>query len=208
MFNLPQKTLYGKPVYKKKFYENAPATKGRTLEGLFKTIAAIRWEHKIAPSTMNIAKGKNSPEIEIFTVKLNSLEPITDALRLMDKAIKNYNIVFVLLYGEKLQAWASANKTDFFCTKWLDASELQLNVIGSDTDQVYENFVRQIAGSELSYKPGETLASSVARSKVCKKLRQQIAALQKKIINEPQLNKQVELDSEMQKLQYELNIRG
>ena len=81
---------------------------------------------------------------------------------------------------------------------------MPLKADGLTTDQVYENFVRQIAGDALSVRPGETLKESVARDASRKELQKQITALQEKVRKEKQLNKQVELNAELKRLKKEL----
>ena len=74
---------------------------------------------------------------------------------------------------------------------------------GLNTDQVYENFVRQIAGETLSG-TGKTLKESVERDERRKELQKQITALQVKVRREKQLNKQVQLNGQLKNLKKEL----
>ena len=86
----------------------------------------------------------------------------------------------------------------------MDESTLPLKLDGLNTDRVYENFVRQIAGETLTSGVGETLKESVERDKRRQELQKQIAALQVKVRRERQLNKQVRLNTELKKLRKEL----
>ncbi len=74
---------------------------------------------------------------------------------------------------------------------------------GLTTDQVYENFVRQIAGDALSG-TNRTLKESVERDTHRKELQKQITVLQVKVRREKQLNKQVQLNTELKRLKKEL----
>lgn len=65
----------------------------------------------------------------------------------------------------------------------MEEAALPLKLDGLNTDQVYENFVRQIAGENLS-QMGETLKESVERDERRKELQKQIAALQVKVRRE------------------------
>ena len=91
----------------------------------------------------------------------------------------------------------------YYHTDWMEEAALPLKLDGLNTDQVYENFVRQIAGETLS-QTGETLKESVERDKRRQELQKQIAALQVKVRRERQLNKQVQLNAELKKLKKEL----
>jgi len=85
----------------------------------------------------------------------------------------------------------------------MEEAALPLQLDGLNTDKVYENFVRQIAGKTLS-QTGETLKESVERDKRRQELQKQIAALQVKVRRERQLNKQVQLNEELKRLKKEL----
>lgn len=81
-------------------------------------------------------------------------------------------------------------------------NELPLKAEGLSLDAVYENFVRQLAGTELEQTEGaqETLPEAVQRSEQKAKLQKQIGSLQAKIRKEKQLNKQVEMNAELKNL--------
>lgn len=86
----------------------------------------------------------------------------------------------------------------------MEEAALPLKLDGLNTDKVYENFVRQIAGETLTSDVGETLQESVERDKRRQELQKQIAALQVKVRRERQLNKQVFLNTELKQLKKEL----
>lgn len=91
----------------------------------------------------------------------------------------------------------------YYHTDWMEESALPFKLDGLNTDKVYENFVRQIAGETLSG-ADETLKESVERDKRRQELQKQIAALQVKVRREKQLNKQVQLNAELKRLKKEL----
>ena len=151
----------------------------------------------------------------MFEVRLSS--PVLDdsLLRQIDKEIP-YHILFLLEYKGKYQAWigykeaaASGNKAfkvnGYYHTEWLAEEELPLKLEGLNVDAVYENFVRQIAGDKLKTEAaGESLKESVARDEQKQALQKQIETLQAKIRKEKQLNKQMQMNSELKKLKKEL----
>lgn len=82
--------------------------------------------------------------------------------------------------------------------------ELPLKLEGLNVDDVYENFVRQIAGDQLkSESAGESLKESVIRDERKQLLEKQIDTLKKKIRKEKQLNKQMQMNNELKKLKKE-----
>ena len=87
----------------------------------------------------------------------------------------------------------------FYDTEGVSADALSLKLDGLNHNDVYENVVHQITGGRLS--TSETLAEAVNRDKYIQKLERDIVALQNKIQNEKQFNKQVELNGELKRLE-------
>ena len=83
---------------------------------------------------------------------------------------------------------------------------MQLRIKGLSTDAVYENFVRQIAGTKLQTQTGDTLQATVERTKQRAELEKKIAALEAKIRKEKQLNRQMELNVEVKRLRKEIEL--
>lgn len=214
MIGLPKTTEFNKRIPKQKFYENLEISP--TLKKIFvEQVKVIYWRNKIAASTTNLAAGNDVTELEVFEVRLTS--PVLDdsLLRQIDKEIP-YHILFLLEYQNKYQAWigykeaaASGNKAfkvnGYYHTEWLNEDELPLKLEGLNVDAVYENFVRQIAGDKLKTEnTGESLKESVARDEQKQALQKQMATLQAKIRKEKQLNKQMQMNTELKKLKKEL----
>lgn len=212
MLGLPKSTEFNRRIPKHKFYENlavSPALKRIFVE----QIKVIWWRNKIAATTMNLADGETVTEIEIFEVCQSAPQLDEAVLRQIDKEIP-YHILFLLEYEGKYQAWTAYKEVAgsgtnafkvgaYYHTDWMDEAALSLKLDGLNTDQVYENFVRQIAGGVLSGM-GETLKESVERDKRRQELQKQIATLEKKIRRERQFNKQVELNGQVKRLAKEL----
>ena len=213
MLGLPKSTEFNKRIPKQKFYENLSVTPA--LKRVFiDQIKVIYWRNKVAATTMNLAAGDIVTEVEVFEVKLATPQLDISVLRQIDKEIP-YHIVFLLEYDGKYQAWtaykeaaASGNNAfkvgTYYHTEWLPESELPLKVDGLSIDKVYENFVRQIAGDALQGESAESLKESVERDARRQELQKQITALQAKVRKEKQLNKQVQLNTELKKLKKDL----
>ena len=214
MLGLPKSTEFNRRIPKQKFYENlavSPALKRVFVE----QIKVIWWRNKIAAATTNLAAGDAVTEIEVFEVCLSAPQLDEAVLRQIDKEIP-YHILFLLEYEGKYQARTAYKETvgseanafkvgTYYHTGWMEESALPLKLDGLNTDQVYENFVRQIAGEVLS-QTGETLKESVERDARRQELRKQIAALQVKVQREKQLNKQVQLNAELKRLKKDLEV--
>ena len=214
MLGLPKSTEFNKRIPKQKFYENL--TVSPTLKRSFvDQIRIIYWAHKIAPSTLNLAEGKNVTEIEVFHIRLNQETLDENVLKQIDREIP-YHILFVLEYDGKYKAVigykeaAGSGKASFkvdryYQTEWLPETDLPVHLDGLNIDAVYENFVRQIAGEVLQAATSqESLKESVARDDCRDALQKQINKLQTKIRKEKQLNRQMEMNAELKKLRREL----
>lgn len=216
MIDLPKSTIVNRKIPKQKCYENlmvSPALKRVFVE----QIKSITWTNKIAASTTNLLEGKTVSEVEIFELQLTRPTLDVSVLRQIDKEIP-YHIVFLLSFNDKYQLWIAykeaalsgknAFKVDmYYHTEWLPEKELPLVIEGLSIDQIYENFVRQISGDALKTTTGgesESLKESVERDKQIQLLQKQIDVLQMKICREKQLNRQMELNSELKRLKREL----
>ena len=214
MLGLPKSTEFNKRIPKQKFYDNL--TVSPTLKRSFvDQIRIVYWANKIAPSTLNLAEGKNVTEIEVFHIRLNQETLDENVLKQIDREIP-YHILFILEqdgrykavigYKEAAGSGKAAFKVDrYYQTEWMPEEELPVHLDGLNIDAVYENFVRQIAGDVLqAATPQESLKESVARDDRRDALQKQINKLQAKIRKEKQLNRQMEMNAELKKLRREL----
>lgn len=216
MLGLPKTTEFNKRIPKQKFYENmdiSPALKKVFVE----QVKTIYWKNKIASTTTNLAAGNEVTELEVFEIRLHT-KILDDALlRQIDRQIP-YHILFLLEYQGNYQAWIGYKEAalsgtkafkvnDYYHTDWCDLEHLPLKMEGFNVDEVYENFVRQIAGDKLKTDTNdESLKEAVARNEKKQALEKQIATLQAKIRKEKQLNKQVQMNTELKRLRKELNL--
>lgn len=214
MLGLPKSTEFNKRIPKQKFYENIAVTP--TMKKAFvEQIRIIYWRNKIAVTTLNLAAGEQVTEIEVFEVRLSTPEVDESVLRQIDREIP-YHILFLLEYEGRYRAVigykeAAAGKIAFkvdryYYSDWLDADELPVHLDGLLLDTVYENFVRQIAGTALDSGESATLKESVENQKQREQLEKQITALEAKIRKEKQPKKKFELVSILKKLQEGLTV--
>ena len=218
MIGLPKSTEFNKRIPKQKFYENmeiSPVIKQIFVE----QIKMIYWRNKIAVSTTNLATGHDVTEIEVFEIRLNHSELDERVLRQIDREIP-YHILFLLEYEGKYQAWigykeitTSGNKRvkvgKYYHSDWRLEEELHLWLEGLNIDTIYENLVRQIAGDKLKkVTPDESLKESITKDEKKEQLEKQKSVLTVKIRKEKQLNKQIELNTEVKRLKKELERIG
>lgn len=210
----PQATEFNKRIPKQKFYENLDISPA--LHRMFvDQIKLVYWRNKLAASTLNIAAGEAVTEIEVFEVRLNEPQLDEAVLKQIDKEIP-YHILFILTCDGKAQAWigykeAAASGSNafkvgrYYHTDWIPEDELHLSIDGLNMDAVYESLVRQIAGDKLQTDSGESLKESVERDEKKQQLEKQIAALESKMRKEKQLNRCMEINTELKLLKKQLN---
>ena len=172
-------------------------------------INTIIWRNKIAAATANIEQGKTVTELEVFEIQLAGQELNPGVMQLIDKQIP-YHILFILTHEGKAQAWIGYKEaaqtgnnafkvTAYYHTEWMDVERLTLRMEGYSTDAVYESFIRQIGGEQIADQD-KPIAEAVALSERRKKLQREIAALQKKVANEKQFNRRIELNARLLEL--------
>lgn len=209
MLGFPKTTEYNKRIPKQKFYENLTLTP-QVKRGFVERIKLIYWRNKLAEDTVHIPKGEKVTEIEVFEIKLSGPALDEAVLRQIDKEIP-YHILFLLSFEGRVQAWigykeASAGVNSFkvsryYHTDWQDEAALSLRLEGLTLDAVYENLVRQIAGTSLKCGIGNeelSLGETIALNEKREKLQKEIARLEKLAWAEKQPKKKYEI---MQKIQ-------
>lgn len=215
MLGFPQTTEFNKRIPKQKFYENldvSPALKRVFVE----QIKLIHWRNKLAESTLNIAPGQAVTEIEVIEIKLTQPQLDEAVLRQIDKEIP-YHILFVLSYGNKVQAWtgykeaAETGKKAFkvnkyYHTEWMLEDELILDIEGLNMDAVWDNFIIQVGGVELEQ--GNDLAEQIELNDLKVKLTKDIEKLEKQARSEKQPNKKFQLAQQVKALKKQLAELG
>ncbi|MGM9632785.1 MAG: DUF4391 domain-containing protein [Eubacteriales bacterium] len=215
MLGFPQTTEFNKRIPKQKFYENidvSPALKRVFVE----QIKLIHWRNKLAESTLNIAPGQAVTEIEVIEIKLTQPQLDEAVLRQIDKEIP-YHILFVLSYGNKVQAWtgykeaAESGKKAFkvnkyYHTEWMLEDELILDIEGLNMDAVWDNFIIQVGGVELEQ--GNDLAEQIELDDRKVQLTKDIEKLEKQARSEKQPNKKFQLASQVKALKKQLAELG
>lgn len=199
MLGLPRSTQVNRRVAKEKLYQNASLTP-QTRAMIKDQIESVFWRNKLADSTMAISAGETAPEIQIFEIQLRQKELDKRVLPAIAKAIP-YKILFILVFGNKVQAWIEAAGT-FYNTDWQPPDGFALKFEGLNLDAVYENLARQISGGRLG--TDGDIEEAVDRDKQRQKLERDIAILEKKLLREKQFNKQVELNGELKRKRAEL----
>ena len=183
--NLPSSTKVNRFIPKEKFYTKTGVS-SQLRQRFTDEIEKIRWINKISPDTLNISSGEYG-ELQVFEITLKSSEISTSLLKHIDTFIP-YPILYVLKRSNAQKAVISFKeqgiknenqmKVDtYFETQWLEESELELK--GRSVDEIYKNFLFQIA-PQLSQLNQNDTKSAVQSNKEKEKIQKQIDLINKK----------------------------
>ncbi|HHW45118.1 MAG TPA: DUF4391 domain-containing protein [Desulfotomaculum sp.] len=212
MFNLPETTLVNKKIPKNKFYEKLRADK--TLREKFvRQVDFILWKHKLSRHTVNLSPTKEVEEIQVFEVHLKQKNLSREVLESIDRAIP-YPILFALVYHDEVKLAVAYKKRSkqhedrfvvdsYYYSPWQKAEEISLDLLkGLDLQAVYENIIKGLLPE--SKERMTSLEQAIEKQKAADRLRREIAALEAKIHKEPQFNRKVKYNLELQEKRKEL----
>ena len=215
MINLPSSTFVGKVVPKEKFYSKC-AVNTATKNLFVKYVEQIVWQNKLTAQTMAAEKGLLVNEIDVFEVKMKSFECPRKLFEFIDQNLHHHNI-FVLTYDDKAKLFVNFKEKEkdetfleSFETPWMPADEPAFNLSGSNMDEIYESIVCSAASDYViasEVKQSKTsLKDYIIQNKQNAKIQAQIEKLEKKLANEKQFNRQVEIRAEIRKLEKDAKL--
>ncbi len=194
MIVFPKSTEINKPMPKEAFYRNLALSTG-IKEKFVSDIKRIILLNKLAPSTYNIAKGKELGEILVLSVELKKQD--FDYKTIETIARKNkHKILFIIRFEESAQLAVFHNK--LYKNHWRQVQNQNLAVTGMNLDDVWKNFVAQISGIVIGL--GEDLNETIEKHEQTERLKREIARLEKLAQNEKTPKKKFELVNEIHRL--------
>lgn len=197
----PPTTIVGKPVPKNAFYKHLEVN-AKMKQHFVDDVASINWLYKLAPSTINVEDGKQVHEIVVFSAVLKDKDCPNDVFLFIDRNIPRH-VVFVLEYEDRYKvllnykAWKDGQNSQFdiiktFATDWLTAERLLLTLEGQTMDALYEAMAGQVSGFGTT--KAEDTKRIVELEELIDKAKREVESIQKRIRNERQLNRQMELN--------------
>jgi hypothetical protein len=198
LYRWPANAAFGRTVPKTKFYEHG---KVRTAlrEKFIDDIQRITWAYKLADDTIRLRGTTAVPEIQIFTVEAKGEDVSDDVLTAIDRSVQ-FPIIFEVASNDRLRTVAAQKALDgkapkigpYFTTDWQPSDAPRrplptaLNLPG-----LYEAIL--ISLLPVTARVGETVSQATERLGRARKLEREIAALNKKLRTEPQLNRKIEI---------------
>ena len=204
LLGYPKETIVNRVVPKTMFYrfmEVNPRMKVRFVND----VVSINWLYKLAPGTLNVTDSPDMKEVEVFVASLRQPDCPPDLFSFVD-ANMPHHIVFILLHEDNAMLlinykdWTDSTHTKFritqsFTSPWVSVSELSLKIEGQSLQRIYDNFVAQVSGIG-EHKAG-AMAEIVALQQEISKAEDNLKALQKKMLKEPQLDRQMQMNKEV-----------
>ena len=207
----PVSTKCGKPVPKNAFYKHLEVN-AKIKQHFVDDVVGINWLYKFAPSTLNVADGTKVHEIVIFSAGLKSKDCPDDVFLFIDQNMPRH-VIFILEYESKYKLllnykeWKDEKAGQFkivktFSTEWLTSDKISLSIEGQTMDAIYEVMAGQVSGFGTT--KSEDTKRLVELEALITKGKKEVEALQKKIRNERQLNRQMELNGEARSLKKQI----
>ena len=197
----PPTTIVGKPVPKNAFYKHLEVN-AKMKQHFVDDVVSIHWLYKLAPSTINVEDGKLVHEIVVFSAVLKDKDCPNDVFLFIDRNMPRH-VVFILEYDNRYKvllnykAWKDGQNSQFdiiktFATDWLTAERLLLTLEGQTMDALYEAMAGQVSGFGTT--KAEDTKRIVELEGLINKAKREVESIQKRIRNERQLNRQMELN--------------
>jgi len=198
LFRWPSAAAFGRTVPKAKFYEHGNV-RTALREKFVDDIQRITWAYKLADNTIRLRGTAAVPEIQVFTVETKGTDVSDDVLTAIDKTV-HFPIIFEVANNDRVRTVAAQKSLDgktptigaYFTTDWqfADAPRRPLPT-ALDLPSLYEALLTALLPVET--RAGETVSEATDRLDRARKLQREIAALEKKLRTEPQLNRKIEL---------------
>ena len=195
MINLPKSCLVNKFIPKKVFYEKSNINQ-ITKEEFINIVDKIRWLYKLSPETTGINKTEDIEEIETFQIELKEKVIPKNVIKAVTNSIQ-YKILFILKYNEEFCYLIKLE--DIYYTKWNEDINFDFNSI--NLSNLYESIAKRILHEENNIKNFNEIIENINEKK---ELQDKIDKLTKRIKQENQFNRKVELNQELNKLLKEI----
>lgn len=202
LYRWPKAAEFGRVVPKTKFYEHASL--GSTMKDRFVSdVRRVTWAYKLAESTINLPGSVDVPEIQVFEIGAKDDDVAEGVLAVIDKAVRT-PLVFEISRGEgagvttrmvaahKQLGLGAPRLGPYFSTDWHLASMDRVPLpTAIDLTSLYTALLQPF--TPLAPRAGDKVSDVVGRLTTVRSLEREIAALERKLRNELQLNRKVEL---------------
>lgn len=213
LYRWPEAAKLARRVPKEKFYEHGTVNTA-VREKFISDVQRITWSYKLAEATINLPGTTAVPEVQVFTIDSKASDVGEPILNAIDKAVP-FPIIFEITRqaaGRTEVRMAAAHKqlgtgaprlSGYYSTDWQPANTTRQPLPTAITlPALYTALLQPL--TPLTVRPGEEMSEVAVRLAAVRKLEREIAALERKLRTEPQLNRKVELRRTLKTRQHEL----
>jgi len=213
LYRWPAAAKFGRQVPKTKFYEHGTVS-AALREKFVNEVQRITWAYKLGDSTINLPSSQAVPEIQILQIAAKSDDVTEPVLTAIDKAVQ-YPIIFEIdrfvsgrsevrmVAAQKLLGGGAPKLSAYYSTDWQAGETTRQPLPTAITlPGLYTALLEPL--TLLAVRPKEELSEVADRLASVRKLERQVAALERKIRTEPQLNRKIELRRELKDRQAKL----
>lgn len=197
MINLPKSCLVNKFIPKKVFYEKSNINQ-TTKEEFINIVDKITWLYKLSPETIGINKTEDIEEIEVFKIELKEKVVPKNVIKAVTNSIQ-YKILFILKYNDEFCYLIKIE--DIYYTNWNEKINFEFTSI--NLSNLFEDIAKSILHEESNTKNFNEIIENINEQK---ELQDKIEKLTKRIKQENQFNRKVELNQELNKLLKEIEV--
>ncbi|WGP04829.1 DUF4391 domain-containing protein [Bacillus subtilis] len=213
LYQWPPAAKLGSRVPKGKFYELGNV--GTAVREMFVSeVHRITWIYKLAEETINLPGSTGVPEVQVFQIDTHCNDVSEPVLTAIDKAIP-YPIVFEvarafngtrqvrMVAAHKVLGYGAPKLSDYYATDWQSSDAYRRPLPAAVTlAGLYTALLEPL--TPITVRPGEEASNVAARLNTVRKLEREIAALERKLQTEPQLNRKIELRRSLKTKQAQL----
>lgn len=198
LYRWPANAAFGRTIPKTKFYEHGNV-RTALREKFVDDIQCITWAYKLADDTIRLRGTTAVPEIQIFTIETKGEDVSDDVLTAIDRSV-HFPIIFEVASNDRLRTVAAQKALDgkgpkigpYFTTEWQSSGAPRRPLpTALDLPSLYEAILTSLL--PVTTRVGETVSQATERLDRAGKLEREIAALDKKLRTELQLNRKIEL---------------
>lgn len=208
LFVWPQQTLFGKIINKERFYAGVP--NNRKLKQLFtEQVKRVVWKYKLGTTKLNLPATPDVPEIEVIQIDVHGDNLDQAVLVAIDKMIPNPTIHEIHCGSRVQQAAAYKRASEADSKAWVISHYLAVPWQPNDAarqplphalnlSNLYAGLLRSMI--DVPARDGEGLRAHVERHGEILSRRREAERITKKINIENQLNRRVELNAKLRKI--------
>ncbi len=202
LYRWPATAKFGRVVPKTKFYGRGQVTTA-VKEKFVDEVQRITWAYKLAEATINLSGTKAVPELQVFQIDAKGGDVSDVVLAAIDNAVKT-PIIFEIMRGtadsqqtrmvaaHKMPGVGAPKLGAYFATSWqrVDADRVPIPT-AINLPNLYAALLEPML--PITKRRGEELSEVTARLQAARQLEREIGTLERKLRNEAQFNRKVEL---------------